>query len=479
MIDLPTLTGETAVFGLGRSGMATLKALLAAGNRVVAWDDNEDARRAAVAAGADIRNLAEAFCVGDDAPARLIVSPGVPLTHPSPHPVVTAARQAGCAILGDLDLFAMALDAANLRDHVTLVGITGTNGKSTTTALVTHMLDEAGIAVESGGNIGVPVLALPMPKPNPDPDPESGSHGDAPSVYVLELSSYQLDLNRHFACDMGVVLNITPDHLDRHGDMTGYVAAKELLFANGKCARLRVIGADDADSRAMAKRHATAAPLIRIAAGHTDADIFYADGCLWQGSSKLMDMTACTALPGAHNGQNAAAALAIGRALGLDMHAMTSSFASFGGMAHRLQSIRHHAGVSFVNDSKATNGEATRHALAAFDNIYWIAGGVAKAGGLSGLAPLYGHVRGAYLIGEAASLFAEELAPLMPTHIADTLDDAVFAAANDAAAAQNGVVLLSPACASFDQFADFEARGAAFCAAVEAWCNAHGEAGVA
>lgn len=472
MINLPTLTGETAVFGLGRSGMATLEALLAAGNRVVAWDDNEAPRLAAQKAGADLRNLSEAFAANGEAPARLIVTPGVPLTHPAPHPVISAAQAAGCAVLGDLDLFAMALEAAGARDSALLIGITGTNGKSTTTALVSHMLRESGMQVESGGNIGVPVLVLPMPA-------RSLPNGDAKTAYVLELSSYQLDLNRQLACDMGVLLNITPDHLDRHGGMTGYVAAKELLFANGKCARLQVIGADDAECRGVAARHCSDKPTVNIAATHTDADIFYADGCLWQGSGKLLDMTACAALPGAHNGQNAAAAFAIGRKLGLDAHTITTSFASFGGMAHRLQSVRRHKGLHFVNDSKATNGEATRHALAAYDNIYWIAGGVAKAGGLNGLAPLYGHVRAAYLIGEAGPAFADTLSPLMPTDIVGTIEKAVSQAANDARGESQAVILLSPACASFDQFADFEARGAAFCAAVNEWCDAENAEGAA
>ena len=468
MITLPTLTGETAVFGLGRSGMAAVTALLAAGNRVVAWDDNEAPRRAAEKAGADIRNLIDDFAANGVAPARLIVSPGVPLTHPVPHPVIRQAQAAGCAIMGDLDLFAMALEVGGQRDRALIIGITGTNGKSTTTALVAHMLAASGRRVESGGNIGVPVLHLPMPD------------ADEQTVYVLELSSYQLDLNRQLACDIGVLLNMTPDHLDRHGDMTGYIAAKELLFSNGKCAQLQVIGVDDAASRGVVDRQAHSAPTLRIAATHTDADVFYADGCLWEGKAKVLDMKACPALPGAHNGQNAAAAFAIGRKLGLDSHAMTACFASFGGMAHRLQSVRRFKGLNFVNDSKATNAEATRHALAAFDNIYWIAGGVAKAGGLAGLAPLYAHVCAAYLIGEASDAFAEELTPLMPTHMTRTIDKAVSLAADHAVArSQEAVILLSPACASFDQFSDFEARGEAFCAAVNDWCARHEAEGAA
>ena len=464
MMQLPTLSGETAVFGLGRSGLACVEALLAAGNQVVAWDDNEAPRQQAENMGATLRDLTADF----GSPMRLIISPGVPLTHPSPHAVVLAARASGCAILGDMDLFAMALEATGTRENAVLIGITGTNGKSTTTALIGHMLTTAGMHTHIGGNIGTPVLDLPLP--------QTGQ--ETPSVYVLELSSYQLDLNRILACDIGVVLNITPDHLDRHGDMTGYVAAKELLFANGHCAKARIIGTDTPESKAMAERQAARdIKLTRIAGNHTDADIYYADGYLWQGAAKLLSMGDCPALPGAHNGQNAAAAFAVGRRMGLSLHAITNSFTSFGGMAHRLQAVGQHGGLTFVNDSKATNAEATRHALAAYDNIYWIAGGVAKAGGLSGLSSLYSHVRAAFLIGEAAAEFAETLSPHMTAHRSDTLFDAVHMAADQARADNlpQATILLSPACASFDQFADFEARGAAFCAAMADWQSQQAE----
>jgi UDP-N-acetylmuramoylalanine--D-glutamate ligase len=472
MMHLPTLNGVTAVFGLGRSGLACVEALLAAGNRVIAWDDDEAPRAKAAAMGATMRNLSEDFGADDDRPVRLVVSPGVPLTHPAPHPIVKHARANGCAILGDMDLFAMALQAGGGRNKATLICITGTNGKSTTTALIGHMLKRAGLNAHIGGNIGTPVLDLPLPE---------NKH----TIYVLELSSYQLDLNRTLVCDMGVMLNITPDHLDRHGDMTGYVAAKELLFANGNCAQARIIGTDTPEGAAMAQRQDRRdVPVTRIAGHHTDADIYYADGCLWQNDIKLLDMADCPALPGAHNGQNAAAALAIGRRLGLDMRAMTDSFTSFDGMAHRLQAVAQGQGLVFVNDSKATNAEATRHALAAYDNIYWIAGGVAKSGGLAGLASLYGQVRAAYLIGEAASSFADELSGHMPTHQADSLANAVTLAADQAKAdvshkaVAKATILLSPACASFDQFTDFEARGNAFCAAVSGWLSGQ-EKGVA
>ena len=461
MMQLPTFSGETGVFGLGRSGLACVAALLAAGNRVAAWDDKPEARAQAEALGAELRDLADDFGAAE----QLVVSPGVPLTHPQPHPVVQAAAAHGCAVIGDLDLFAMALEAAGLRGKAVLVGITGTNGKSTTTALIGHMLQAAGKAVHVGGNIGTPVLDLPMP------DPAAGE-----TVYVLELSSYQLDLNRHLSCDIGVLLNLTPDHLDRHGDMTGYAAAKELLFADGKSARLAVFGIDTPDSERMAARLGVMGRTLRVAATHERADIFYKDGALQAGTSTV-DMSGCAALAGAHNGQNAAAALAVGRALGLSDAAMADSFKSFAGMPHRLQPVARHAGLTFVNDSKATNAEATRHALAAYEPIYWIAGGIAKAGGLDGLAPHYGHCRGAFLIGEAAEGFAAELTPHMPAHVCGTMERAVAAAADSALAADDeaATVLLSPACASFDQFADFEARGRAFVDAVDSWCAAQKE----
>lgn len=463
MIALPTYSGETAIFGLGRSGLAALAALQAAGNRVVAWDDAQAPRDTAREMGATIRDLTQDF--GDA--ARLIVSPGVPLTHPAPHPVVAAARAAGAEVLGDMDLFADALahaglDGAGGQDKVTLIGITGTNGKSTTTALAKHMLQAAGRNVYQGGNIGLPVLELPL---------------QAGAVYVLELSSYQLDLNRRFGVDIGVWLNLTPDHLDRHGDMVGYAAAKANLFADGKAAQLRVVGVDEAAGRKLAQTlKQDAAALTTI--GAENADITYlADAITVAGES--ISLTDCAALPGAHNAQNAAAAFAVGRALGLPADDIRAAFQSFTGMAHRLQLIAEHEAVKFVNDSKATNIEATRHALAAYNNIYWIAGGRAKTAAdgsldMDMLTPYFGNVRGAYLIGEAAQHFAAALADTLPTTISKTLDKAVAEAAMQAMTDRfdTPVVLLSPACASFDQYKDFEARGAAFNAAVSDWIEA-------
>ena len=458
MIALPTYSGETAIFGLGRSGLAAVAALVAAGNQVVAWDDAEAPRAKAAELGADIRDLAQDF----GAAVRLIVSPGVPLTHPAPHKVVAAARAAKADIWGDMDLFADALAHGDMRHDVTLIGITGTNGKSTTTALIAHMFEAAGHETYQGGNIGTPVLELLLKKG---------------AAYVLELSSYQLDLNRRFGVDIGVWLNLSPDHLDRHGDMAGYAAAKAHLFADGKAAQARIIGIDDVYGRELAGNLAQdGLPLTTI--GVQNADLIYLANA-FQSAGKNVSLADCPALPGAHNAQNAAAAFAVGQAMGLSQKQILAAFESFGGMPHRLQIIADYDAIKFVNDSKATNVEATGHALAAFDNIYWIAGGRAKTDadgqiGLDVLNPYFGNVRGAYLIGEAAQVFAAALADAMPTTVSGTLDQAVADAAMQAKSdhLDAPVVLLSPACASFDQYEDFEARGDAFITAAADWINA-------
>jgi len=458
MIALPTYSGETAIFGLGRSGLAAVAALVAAGNQVVAWDDAEAPRAKAAELGADIRDLAQDFGAAE----RLIVSPGVPLTHPAPHKVVAAARAAKADIWGDMDLFADALAHGDMRHDVTLIGITGTNGKSTTTALIAHMFEAAGHETYQGGNIGTPVLELLLKKG---------------AAYVLELSSYQLDLNRRFGVDIGVWLNLSPDHLDRHGDMAGYAAAKAHLFADGKAAQARIIGIDDVYGRELAGNLAQdGLPLTTI--GVQNADLIYLANA-FQSAGKNVSLADCPALPGAHNAQNAAAAFAVGQAMGLSQKQILAAFESFGGMPHRLQIIADYDAIKFVNDSKATNVEATGHALAAFDNIYWIAGGRAKTDadgqiGLDVLNPYFGNVRGAYLIGEAAQVFAAALADAMPTTVSGTLDQAVADAAMQAKSdhLDAPVVLLSPACASFDQYEDFEARGDAFITAAADWINA-------
>jgi UDP-N-acetylmuramoylalanine--D-glutamate ligase len=470
LITLPTLTGETAVFGLGRSGLACVDALLLAGCDVVAWDDHPKPRELAEKRGAKIRDLVSEF----GRPARLIVSPGVPLTYPAPHPIVELARAAATPILGDMDLFQAGLtqwrqqnDAAD----VPVIGITGTNGKSTTTALVEHMLRVSGWQAQAGGNLGVPILHLDMP-----------SLGEK-NAYVLELSSYQLDLNETLNCDIGVLTNITADHLDRHGSMAGYVAAKQKLFADGKTQSLRVLGIDEAESSAMAEalsaRTSTQVPpMVLLSTRDGRGDIHIGADQLNLKGQDLMSLEFMPSLRGVHNAQNAAAAVAIGEALGLTMAQIMEAFISFPGLVHRLQPVDHFANLTFVNDSKATNAEASRHALAAYRNVYWIAGGRAKDGGLQGLEDSFSELRHAYLIGEAAPQFEQQLAQFSPRVAASNvgqLERAVFAAADQALAdnLQEATILLSPACASFDQFESFEARGNAFCAHVASWKQQH------
>ena len=461
MIKLPKYHGETAVFGLGRSGLSAVRALVAADNRVSAWDQNGDRRAVAEKAGAKIRDLETEF----GAPARLVLSPGVPLTHPRPHAVVKAARAADVPVLGDVELFADAV--CNMAETPKIVAVTGTNGKSTTSALIAHLLATRGAAVRLGGNIGHAVLDLDMPA------------RVAQTVYVLELSSYQIDLLQTLAPDVAVLTNLSPDHLARHGDMAGYVAAKSRLFDMLTPNATAVIGCDDDESRTIADALYSSGHQVRRIAASGDADICWRDGALMAGKDVLANLEKTPALRGAHNGQNAAAATAVLAALGHDMKNLQQALENFPGLAHRLQPVGAYENLIFVNDSKATNAEATRHALAAYENIYWIVGGRAKDNGLSGLDAFYKNVRAAFLIGEAAAQFQRLLEGHFACHISETLDKAVCDAADHARAdtakrdvtgsPAQAVVLLSPACASFDQFSDFEARGDAFCAAITKW----------
>ena len=461
MITLPKYHGETAVFGLGRSGLSVVRALAAAGNRVSAWDQNDDQRAEAEKAGAQIRDLETEF----GAPARLVLSPGVPLTHPQPHAVVKAARAADVPVLGDVELFADAV--RNMVETPKIVAVTGTNGKSTTSALIAHLLATSGAAVRLGGNIGHAVLDLDMPAQG------------AQTVYVLELSSYQIDLLETLAPDVAVLTNLSPDHLDRHGDMAGYVAAKSRLFDMLAPCATAVIGCDDDESRAIADALGAESRQIRRIATSGDADICWRDGTLMTGKDILADLNNAPALRGAHNGQNAAAATAVLGALGYGTKHLQQALESFPGLAHRLQPVGAFENLIFVNDSKATNAGATQHALAAYENIYWIVGGRAKDDGLSGLDAFYKNVRAAFLIGEAAAQFQNVLESHFTCHMSETLDKAVCDAAEHARADATkdsgkdalvqATVLLSPACASFDQFPDFEASGDAFCAAIAEW----------
>ena len=408
-----------AVYGLARSGLATAEALLASGARVTAWDAKEEAR-AKAPAGTAIANLDEADLSQFDS---LVVTPGLPLNR---HPIAQRAREAGVEIVGDIELFARA--RPELPPHK-VVGITGTNGKSTTTALVHHILKTAGVPTTMGGNIGLPILAQ-------DPLPEGG-------VYVLELSSYQIDLTQSLDCDVAVLLNITPDHLDRYEGFDSYAASKVRLFEMQSGGHIGVI----ADSALK------------------DISLDLQDGprswnLLPEGPGWEEFQTDWPALQGPHNAQNAWAAYNVCLRLGLETGQIFDALKSYPGLPHRMERVREKDGVLFVNDSKATNPTATAPALAAFPSIRWILGGQAKTDNLDECAPHFGHVRSAYTIGEAGELFARLLAPHMPVTNCETLENALNQAAKDSQAGDT--VLLSPACASFDQFKDFEQRGDRF-----------------
>ncbi len=450
---------EVAVFGLGRTGLTAARSLLAGGARVAAWDDDPGARAAAEAQGLTLVDLAAADW---SAFAALMLSPGVPLTHPAPHWTVEKARAAGVEIVGDIELFARAVALAPAHKRPRIVAITGTNGKSTTAALLSHALAEAGRDTRVGGNIGWGVLGL------------EDMHGGA--VYVLELSSYQLDLTSSLKPDVAIVLNISPDHLDRHGDMEGYVAAKKrILLGQGK-GDTAIIGIDDAWGQQLcteitAANRRTIWPIsARKALGR---GVYALQGQLYDATdgrvTEVADLTAARSLPGRHNWQNAAAAYAAMRALGVAREDVVSGLMSFPGLAHRMETIGIVGKVRFVNDSKATNVDAARQAMSAYPAFRWIAGGRAKAGGIEPLADLFGGVTKAYLIGEAAGAFAATLKGRVPFVEAGDMETAVAAAWADARSdGEEAVVLFSPACASFDQYSDFEARGEAFRAAVHA-----------
>jgi UDP-N-acetylmuramoylalanine--D-glutamate ligase len=440
---------HAAVFGLGGSGFVTAQALVAGGARVSVWDDNEHAREKARAAGLRIENLAAADWRNF---GSLVLSPGVPLTHPAPHWTVVKARQAGIEIIGDIELFCR--ERRKIAPGSPFVAITGTNGKSTTTALVAHLFRNFGFAVEIGGNIGTPILALAPPAQE--------------RVHVVECSSFQIDLAPSLDPTAGVLLNVTPDHLDRHGTMENYAAIKARLLEN---ADLAVVGIDDDISRAIADQLSKAGKrTIRVSVTKTVVE----DGIVLEGTCLLRhsggrptpvsDLAGIASLRGKHNGQNAAAAVAALGPLGLDLERVAKGLRSFPGLPHRLEGVGRKGKVLFVNDSKATNADAAEKALLSFDKVFWIIGGRAKEGGIEPLRPLFGKVVKAYLIGEASELFAQTIGNSFPYECCGSLEAAVPAAARDALASQlaEPVVLLSPACASFDQFPDFEKRGDRF-----------------
>ena len=400
--------------------------------------------------------------------AALLLSPGVPLTHPAPHWTVQRAQAAGVEIIGDVELFARAVNACPEWKRPKVAAITGTNGKSTTTALLGHIIAHAGKDVRVGGNIGAGVLGL------------EEMHGGA--VYVLELSSYQLDLTKSLKADAAVLLNISPDHLDRHGGMEGYVAAKRRVFQNQGVGDTAVVGVDDAYSarictELLAANRRTVRP---ISAGKTvSRGVYTLGGLLYEADAErvteLADLNAARALPGRHNHQNAAAAYAAALALGVTAQDALEAIMTFGGLAHRMEEVGRIGRVRFVNDSKATNADAARQAMTAIPRFRWIAGGRAKAGGIAPLADLFDRVEKAYLIGEAAEDFRATLGDAAPVEMSATLDRAVADAFADArGTGEEETVLLSPACASFDQFPDFEVRGEAFRTAVRALAATQG-----
>jgi UDP-N-acetylmuramoylalanine--D-glutamate ligase len=453
MIDLSCLPDRPwAVLGLGASGRAVARALLAAGRTVWAWDDGEAARAAASAAGIPLVDLA-ACPLGES--AALVLSPGIPHTHPAPHPLAAAARAAGVEIIGDVELLFRA------HPDAIYVGITGTNGKSTTTALIGHIFAAAGRDVRVGGNLGPPVLAFePL---------------DTKTICVLEMSSYQLELTPNLVFNAAVLLNISPDHLGRHGGMEGYIAAKRCIFRGARPGATAVVGVDDVHCRTLCTElgggdiHRV---LVVSGRRRVGGGVFVEDGCLWDaidGEPKpMIDLGQARALPGEHNGQNAAAAYTVARALGVPPETRAAAILDFPGLAHRQERIGLIAGVTYVNDSKATNGDAAARALACYDGVYWIIGGRPKEDGLAATLPWLSRVRRAFLIGEAEEAFARELEGKVETVRCGTLAKAFVAArqAAEADAANRPVVLLSPACASFDQFPNFEARGDAFRALV-------------
>lgn len=448
MIDLSLLKTQiqdkpVAVLGLGKTGLQVYEACKKAGIATVLWDDTPEKRQEAQDAGAAVEDLSTADFSRF---AFLCMSPGIPLTHPAPHPVAKRAQQAGVDVICDIELF------HRVKPHAKTIGITGTNGKSTTTALIGHILERAKIPCAVGGNIGTPALALP--------DLAAGG------IYVLELSSYQLDLCTTYAPDISLLLNITPDHLDRHGGIEGYAAAKERIFRGEGTG---IIGIDDkfsADIFARQKkdnrRKMTAVSYLRP----LQYGIFISpEGMLFDGAKGIVNLYTCPALKGRHNWQNAALAYAACRAADIATEVIVQGLQTFPGLAHRQKLVATIDGVAYINDSKATNDEAAAVALGTFNPVYWIAGGRPKEGGYAACQKHLGHVRHAFLIGEAAEAMGKWLQGRnVPFTQCGTLDKAVQAAHGMAQKEElnHATVLLSPACASWDQFKSFEHRGDAF-----------------
>ena len=428
MITTPAFKDRKfAILGLARSGLSAARALVAGGAEVLAWDNDEGAR----AKVADIATIADPLLSDLTGYEAIVVSPGVPINR---HPIADKAKAACIPLIGDIELFAMA--RPNLPPH-RVVGITGTNGKSTTTALVHHLLKSASIPVRMGGNIGLPILSqVPLP---------------AGGVYVLELSSYQIDITHSLACDAAALINLSPDHLDRYDGYEGYMASKARLFEMQTGKEFSVFGKGDADTECVYNQ---------VLARRGAEFVHLADPQSVTGQAEW------PSLQGPHNLQNIAVAIAIVESLGVTEAQWRPAMRSFNGLAHRMEVVAERNGVLFINDSKATNAASTAPALAAYPRVHWIVGGLPKTDNLDECIPNFGHVVKAYTIGEAGPLFHELLSPHMPVERSEMMGAAVHSAA--AQAKPGDVIMLSPACASFDQFIDFEARGVGFRAIVEA-----------
>ena len=456
MIPLTTFAGrKVAVFGLRASGLASASALLAGGADVVGFDDEPDKVAEATAAGiptADLRHI-DWSRIG-----ALVLAPGVPLTHPAPHWVVGLARNATVEVIGDIELYCRERRAT--APDAPFIAITGTNGKSTTAALTAHLFEVAGYETELGGNIGTAILSLQPPAPG--------------RVHVIECSSFQIDLAPTLDPSVGILLNVSEDHLDRHGTLKDYAAIKARLVTGVQRGGTAIVGVDDNWSQAVADRvEREGKRVVRVSVRRPLPDGLYVEG------DEVMRAAGGTARPvvhiggigslrGLHNAQNAACAAGAALALGVSAEVIQKGLVSFPGLAHRMEQVGRKGNVLFVNDSKATNADAAARALASFTDIFWIAGGRAKSGGITPLAGYFPRIAKAYLIGEAAGEFAGTLQGKVPFVVAGTIERAVELAAQDAAASgrKEPVVLLSPACASYDQFRNFELRGAAFRAAV-------------
>jgi UDP-N-acetylmuramoylalanine--D-glutamate ligase len=452
MIPATSFAGKTvAVFGLGGSGLASCHALKAGGAEVVAGDDGVESLAEAEKAGfttADLRRVSWANF------AALVLAPGIPLTHPAPHWSVRMARDAGVEVIGDIELFCR--ERRRHAPDAPFVAITGTNGKSTTTALTAHLMRFAGYDTQMGGNIGTAILSLEPPRRG--------------RVHVIEMSSYQIDLTPSLDPSVGILLNVSEDHIDRHGTLASYAAVKERLVAGVQPQGTAIVGVDDNFSRNTADRLArNGMRVVRVSVRNPLPDGVYVEhetivGADGGARSEIARIGGIGSLRGLHNAQNAACASACAVALGVGRDVLQKALRSFPGLAHRMEQVGRKGNVLFVNDSKGTNADASAHALSSFADIFWIAGGKPKQGGISSLTGFFPRIRKAYLIGEAAQEFSETLGDRVPHEMSETLDVAVESAARDAEASglADAIVLLSPACASYDQFRNFEIRGARF-----------------